>query len=447
MNHFSTLKQDSFKQNKHFFSWMPRPKRLLAIAVTCAFFGGMPVANAQEKVPDPVRHFLNALLKKWKMKVNAEKVQRTAEGYELYNITFSKNKESKETPIKKKYFISGAFIARATLKGVSQSNGFTKYEHIKMEQVLYHIKRSDGETVMISAPREDKYNVSILHSDSAKSPLEKRIAGAMLTEKSITPRIDILWSNGFSLVAHDVRQAWKGNRRTGEGNSEASLGGLAISARDLALLDPAFSVWMEMLGLEKTKLSGVLRSQNQWQSDQRLHINTLMQLTIEKAGTLELELNDLAFPTTFMNLFENQKVSGNETTTSQSTSSLSLKNPQISSALNQLSLQRVRIKWKDAGLTRRYLELQKSGAFKDLQIPGTNGTQNVRSLDEILRNILGEPYQRASDAFQKDPKNIQIEIRGRNGAPISAPMLLALALAPQALASMLQIDVRANMPE
>ena len=447
MNHFSNLEQRPFRRGGRFFSRTFFSLRLLAIVITCALFGGMPAASAQEKIPEPVRHFLNSLQKRLNMEANAKIIQKIPEGYELYYITFSDSKENKEKSSNRKSFISDAFILRAILKGVSRSDSYTSFDHIKLEQVNYQIKSPNGKIAMITIPKEDKFNVSILHSNSAKSPQEKRMSGTMLVEKSIIPRIDILWANGFSLTLHDVRQAWKGNRRTGEGATEAGLGSLVIPARELAFLDPAISAWLEMLGLEKVKLSVMIRSQNQWKSDQRLHFNARMHLRLENAGTLEFELNDLAFPVALMNLLEDQKASGNATAASQSSMPLTLNNPQVSSALNQLTLQRVRIKWKDAGLTRRYLALKNSGALKGLSVPGTRGAENVQSLDVILRNVLGEPYQRASDAFQKNPENFQIDIRGRNGSPISAPMLIALALVPQGLASMLQIDIRANMPE
>ena len=426
----------SFRQKT--LSFRARLQLVRLIMFCFLALGFAPMAQARTGLPESAWFFLEALQKQMQLAPTVGEVRPTAKGIALRNVVFKPAGNAATALV-------GVRSRSILLQGEGRANGLIRFERVVIEggELLFRHPRAG--LLRMRIPRLEMRGVSILPPDAARTPQEKLVANRLLAELVQAPEILLAFPNGAALPWRGFRQRWQGNRRTGEGTAETVLGSLALTARQIAGNDGDLLQQLQALGLERMRLAGVMRSRSRWGGDQRLHVISLLHLQLENAGSLELLLEDLSVPLPLFDALEKLRDSAaSETDAASARSRQLLNNPEVAMALRLLTVQRIRLTWRDAGLARRYLARQAIGEAAAI---AATIARIMSALRPLGHGPIGMKVQTALERFLRNPQNLRIDIRGRGGAPINIPMLSALALAPQMLSNALQIDIRANVPE
>ena len=401
----------------------------------CLALGLAPVALARSELPENARFFLEALQKQMRLVPTVGELRPTAEGIELRNVVFKPAGKAATA-------LAGAHSRRILLQKGTRRDGLIWFSRVVIEGGEMRFRHPRAGVLRVRIPQMEMRGVSILPPDAARTPQEKLVANRLLAELVQAPEILLAFPNGAVLPWRGFRQQWKGSRRTGEGTAETVLGGLVLTARQVAGDNSDLLQQLQALGLERMRLAGVMRSQSRWGGDQRLHVMSLLHLQLENAGSLELLLEDLGVPLALFDMLERLRDNAAAGTDAAAVRSRQLFNdPEVAMALRLLTVQRIRLTWRDAGLTRRYLALRanETAAAADEAL-----ARLMSLLGPLAQGDIGAKLHSALAVFLRNPRTLQIDIQGRGGAPINIPMLSALAIAPQMLGNALQIDIRAN---
>ncbi len=423
------------------FPVMPVGKPVLAIVLallwTSRIFVGM--ASAKEAVPAPVQLFLDALQLELRLKPHAARIVRTPDGYELRDVTYAEIREDHAVLIE-------AGSRRILLLGGEESDGLIRFSHVRIEDTRLLFKSGGRGQVQVRMPVAEVIEVSILPPEAARTPQERLSAARMQAQAVSIPGVLITLPSGGTLRWRDLRKTWRGNARTGEGQTEIALGRLEIPAAYVAGEDRALLRQLRTLGLERLRFSGLIRGRGQWQADQRLHVTGLLRVRLQAAGSLRMLLEDMAFPQALLRLNRTLAMNGNDTPGSASPLPRMLDDPQIAMALRGFTVRRLQLTWQDEGLTRRYLAMR--------GIDGSDATaidalvsRTLSSFGPLQKTALGRMAKNALRSFLREPRNLRIDIRGRNGVPVSLPMLSVMLISPEMITGILEIGVQANTPE
>ncbi len=364
-----------------------------------------------------------------------------------------------------------ARVKEIRLKGARSDNGLMHYRLIDVDTLTIELVK-DKQPVRIVMPAMTFAEASLLPHAEARSPQEKFTSDRLLASVLDIPQIRIELPGVRPIVWTGVKGTWKGDRRTGAGESRIDLGTLPLPLLELARLGKQRTLKLQEalqeLGLEKLTLRGEVKMRQSWMPDARMAHTSSLRYGAPEAGELRVELHNLALPLELLQQArkmqrewreqrapQEQRVPDARAPGSPGTNDAPqaprmqpggpLNDPELAMALRRLTLGGLTLQWRDHGLTNRLLAHEARKRGLDVSELIARQLEAVRArLSSALPQDVVLGYLRELSRFLQDPKSLRISLSGANGQPIALANAAMFLIMPQMMLNSVKVEVKAN---
>ncbi len=313
---------------------------------------------------------------------------------------------------------------------------------------LYHVDRMEmrnlrltdksDKAVRVTIPLGVAEDVSFLPKSAARDARERSMAGGSFFSSL---RIDEIFIEGKEiparLVWRDVKLAWQGNRRNGEGTFKGDLGKLTIPSEVLNKIPGGNP--LKDLGYDSVTFTAGLDYDAKWEKGDIMRMDLSMRTGMENAGMNEIAVTGLGMPLALIESLKDIKAKSKGDPDRAEKEMLDAFNKHM----GDLTILGARISWIDKSLANRLIDYmaKKKGISREAYIA------NLTVYPQILLMQIGLPSlaAQASDqlrTFLNDPKSLSISFKAK--APMSFATMMTLFSDPAGLAETLGLKVEAN---
>ncbi len=431
-----------------------RPALLASVALLFAALACVAPARAED-LPPAVRALLDAMGLQLNVRPKVGGVRELEDGYELRDVVFLEAKTDDGAPL------VSLRARRLRVTGAAQRDGLFVYGHVRLEDTLFEapLRNDPNRRMRLEIPALDIVEASVLPESEARNDLEK-LASARLVASAISmpqatialPETTIQWSG--------LKATWKGDRRKGTGISDADFGEIVIPLKDAALAGARRGVrsvqTLERLGLERLTITGRSHQEVTIRPDGRMHSTSDLRIGAREAGFLNIGVDDVSFPVAMLGQLKEYVekwrgdgaggMFGNPGRPGIPRPGYNpLSDPMLMNFISQVTLRGLSLKWEDRGITRKLLEFTAEREGKTVEALVRERLQKAQVvLAAFLPPELLEKSLNALMSYLREPKNIRITVTGANGQYVALPALASAFISPQALFSLLEIDIAAN---
>ncbi len=433
----------------------PRTRLFAFLAVLLMILVQFTPARAAE-LPPAVKALLDVIGLRYSLKPKVGAVREVENGYELQDITFLELKTDDGT------VLVSLHTDRMRITGAREDDGLFLYSRIRLEntRALLPLKDDLTKKMRVDIPVVDIVEASVLPEAAARDELE-RLASTQLIASAISMPEAIFNFPEFGFTWKGLRGTWKGDRRKGTGITDIEFGEITIPLKKAALINPREgrrnAAVLERLGLTTLTISGRNHQETVVKPDARLYTSSETRIGAREVGFLELKVEDVSFPVAMLGQLRDYM----EKMRDRGTGGMMgrpprpgqppmpgynpLTDPLFMNLISQATLRGIEIGWEDRGITRKLLEMAAEREGRSVDEVVRERMQKAQVvLAAFLPPELLEKTLNALMTYLRDPKNIRVSLQGAGGQFITVPALISAFMNPQALFSLLQVDITAN---
>ena len=424
--------------------------RLLALATALLVLLAHVAPARAAELPPAVKALLDVIGLRYSLQPKAGAVREVENGYELEDITFLELKAPDGT------VLVSLHTDRMRITGAREDDGLFLYAHIRLEntRALLPVDDDPAKKMRLEIPVVDLVEASVLPEAAARDELEKLASTEIIASAISMPEATFNFPE-FGFTWKGLKGTWKGDRRKGTGITDIEFGEITIPLKKAALINPREgrrnAAVLERLGLITLTITGRTHQETVVKPDARLHASSETRLGAREVGFLDLKVEDVSFPVAMLGQLRDymEKMRDRGTGGMMGRPPMPgynpLTDPVFMNLISQATLRGIEIGWKDRGITRKLLEMAAEREGRSVDEVVRERMQKAQIvLAAFLPPELLEKTLNALMTYLRDPKNIRISMRGAGGQFITVPALVSAFMNPQALFSLLQVDIVAN---